>query len=187
MVNGLIHAGDAIAATAETALTLAYNDVASRSLNPVSVSGDLGGMTLTPGLYRSLSSLAISSGNLILDAQGNADAVFIFQMGSTLITASDLQVILQGSANADNVFWQVGSSATLGTGSVFQGNILASESITLTTGATLLGRALASNGAVTLDSNLVGIPVAVPEPGTFMLFALGIGLIARHRPMNRAA
>ena len=187
VVNGMIHAGDAIAATAETALTLAYNDVASRSLNPVPVAGDLGGMTLTPGLYRSPSSLAISSGNLILDAQGNADAVFIFQMGSTLITSSGLQVILQGGANADNIFWQVGSSATLGTGSVFQGNILASESITLTTGATLFGRALASNGAVTLDSNLVGIPVGVPEPGTFMLFALGFGLIARHRPMNRAA
>ena len=187
VVNGMIHAGDATAATAETALTLAYNDVASRSLNPVPVTGDLGGMTLTPGLYRSPSSLAISSGDLILDAQGNADAVFIFQMGSTLITSSDLQVILQGGANADNIFWQVGSSATLGTGSIFHGNILASESITLTTGATLFGRALASNGAVTLDSNLVVIPVAVPEPGTVMLFALGFGLIARRRAMNRAA
>jgi hypothetical protein len=187
VVNGMIHAGDAIAATAETALTLAYNDVALRSLNPVPVAGDLGGMTLTPGLYRSPSSLAISSGNLILDAQGNADAVFIFQMGSTLITSSGLQIILQGGASADNIFWQVGSSATLGTDSVFQGNILASESITLTTGATLFGRALASNGAVTLDSNPVGIPTVVPEPGTILLFALGFGLIARHRPVNRAA
>jgi hypothetical protein len=186
VVNGAIHGGDATAAAAEAALTLAYNDAASRSLNPVPVAGNLGGMILTPGLYRSTSSLAISSGNLTLDAQGNADAVFIFQMGSTLTTLSGLQVLLRGGANADNIFWQVGSSATLGTGSVFQGNILASESITLTTGAILYGRALASDGAVTLDSNLVRISV-VPEPGTFVLFALGFGLIARHRRVNRAA
>jgi len=175
--------------TAVGDMEAAYTDAAGRTLPDQTElgSGDIGGMTLTPGLYKSTSSLEISSGNLTLDAQGNANAVFIFQMASTLTTTSGLQVILSGGANPANIFWQVGSSATLGTGSVFQGNILASESITLTTGATLFGRALASNGAVTLDSNLVGIPAVVPEPGTVMLFALGFGLIARHRPMNRAA
>lgn len=187
VVNGAIHAGDAAAAAAEAALTVAYNDAATRSLNPVSVAGNLGGMTLTPGLYKSTSSLEISSGNLTLDALGDANAVFIFQMASTLITSSGLQVILSGGANANNIFWQVGSSATLGTSSVFEGNILAYQSITLATGATLNGRALASIGQVSLDGNHVTSPGVVPEPGTLVLFALGFGLIARRRPMNRAA
>jgi len=182
----MIHAGDAIAATAETALTLAYNDVASRSFNPAPVAGDLAGMTLTPGLYRYSSSLAISSGNLILDAQGNANAVFIFQMASTLTTTSGLQVILSGGANPANIFWQVGSSATLGTSSVFEGDILAFTTITLDAGATFNGRALAMGGAVTLDSNPVNIP-AVPEPGALAVFALGFGLLAWRLRVNQAA
>ena len=157
-VNGTIHAADSAAAQAKLDLTTAYNDAAGRSTSPISVSGNLGGQTLPPGLYKSTSSLAISSGDLTLDAQGDANAVFIFQMASTLTTTVGRQVILSGGAKAANVFWQVGTSATLGTNSVFQGNILADQSITLTTGATLNGRALTRIGAVALDSNAITTP-----------------------------
>lgn len=157
-VNGTIHAGNPTAAQAD--LTTAYNNAAGRT-GGASVSGNLGGLTLTPGLYTSTSSLEISSGDLTLNAQGNANAVFIFQMASTLTTTSGRQVILSGGAQASNIFWQVGSSATFGTTSVFKGNILALQSITLTAGATLDGRALARMGAVTLDANTVTRPAGV--------------------------
>ena len=157
-VNGTLHLGDAVAAQAQLDLTTAYNDAAGRTVGAVAVAGNLGGLTLTPGLYKSTSSLEISSGDLTLDAQGNANAVFIFQMASTLTTTAGRQVILSGGAQAANVFWQVGSSATLGTTSVFKGTILADQSITLTTGATLDGRALARSAAVTMDANIVTIP-----------------------------
>jgi hypothetical protein len=154
-VNGTIHLGDPAAAQAQLDLTTAYNDAAGRTLGAVTVAGNLGGQTLTPGLYKSTSSLAISSGDLTLDAQGDANAVFIFQMGSTLTTTSGRQVILIGGARAENIIWQVGSSATLGTTSIFKGNILALTSITVTTGAGVEGRLLARNGAVTLDANTI--------------------------------
>lgn len=157
-VNGATHAGDPAAAQAQTDLTIAFNDAAGRSVGAVTVAGNLGGQTLTPGLYTSTSSLEISSGDLTLDAQGSAQAVFIFQMASTLTTTAGRQVILSGGAKAANVFWQVGSSATLGTTSVFKGNILADQSITLNTGATLDGRALTRIAAVTLDSNTITKP-----------------------------
>ncbi len=158
LVNGAIHAGDSAAAQAQLDLTTAYNDAAGRTVGAVTVAGNLGGQTLTPGLYKSTSSLEISSGDLTLDAQGDANAVFIFQMASTLTTTSGRQVILSGGAKAANVFWQVGSSATLGTTSVFKGTIMADQSITLTTGATLDGRALARIAAVTLDANTITTP-----------------------------
>jgi hypothetical protein len=139
-------------------LTAAYNDTAGRTVDAIGIAGNLGGQTLAPGLYKSTSSLEISSGDLTLDAQGDANAVFIFQMASTLTTTVGRQVILSGGAKAANVFWQVGSSATLGTGSVFKGIILASASITVTTGAAVEGRLLAQTGAVTLDSNIIAIP-----------------------------
>jgi hypothetical protein len=157
-VNGAIHAGDSAAAQAQLDLTTAYNDAAGRTVGAVTVAGNLGGLTLTPGLYRSTSSLEISSGDLTLDAQGNANAVFIFQMASTLTTTAGRQVILSGGAKAANIFWQVGSSATLGTTSVFKGTIMADQSITVATGATLDGRALARIAAVTMDSNTITIP-----------------------------
>jgi hypothetical protein len=185
-VNGTIHINDASAIAAEAALLTAYNDAAGRTVGAITEAGNLGGMTLTPGLYKSTSSLEISSGNLTLDAQGNANAVFIFQMASTLTTTSGLQVILSGGANPANIFWQVGSSATLGTSSVFEGDILAFTSITLDAGATFNGRALAVGGAVTLDSNPVNIP-AVPEPGALAVFALGFGLLAWRLRVNQAA
>src|SRR5256885_4351939 len=160
IVNGTIHAGDAVAAGAQADLTFAYNDAAGRSTAPILISGNLGGRTLTPGLYKSATSLEISAGDLTLDAQGDSSAVFIFQMGSTFVTTSGRQVILAGGARAENIFWQVGSSATIGTTSVMKGNILADQSITLATGATLEGKALARIAAVTMDSNVVNRPAA---------------------------
>jgi hypothetical protein len=134
-------------------LTAGYIDAAGRA-GGTSEAGDLVGKTLTAGVYTSTSSLA-NSGDLTLDAQGNPNAVFIFQIASTLITGSGSHVILANGALACNVFWQVGSSATLGTNSTFAGNIMALTSITITTGVTLDGRALARNGAVTLDSDVI--------------------------------
>jgi hypothetical protein len=157
-LTGAIHAANPTSAAAMADLTTAYNDAAGRTLAPVTVAGNLGGLTLPPGLYKSTSSLSISSGDLTLDAQGDANAVFIFQMASTLTTTSGRAVILSGGAKSTNVFWQVGSSATLGTTSVFKGTIMADQSITLNTGATLNGRALARIGAVTLAGNAVVMP-----------------------------
>ncbi len=150
-VNGTIYASGPIASQAQADLTTAYNDAAGRT-TPALVSGNLGGMTLAPGLYKSTSSLAISSGDLTLDAQGDPNAVFIFQIASTLNMTSGRQVILAGGARAANIFWQVGSSATIGTTAVLHGTILAGVSISIQTGATLDGRALARTGAVSLDT-----------------------------------
>lgn len=150
-VGGATHAGDAQAAQAQSDLVIAYNDAAGRAATAI-VAGDLVGQTLTAGVYKSTSSLALS-GTLTLDGQGNPNAVFIFQMASTLTTASASNVNLINGAQASNVFWQVGSSASLGTTSSFTGTIMALTSITVTTGTVVKGRALAHNGAVTLDNN----------------------------------
>ncbi|MFZ4457010.1 MAG: ice-binding family protein [Bacteroidales bacterium] len=137
-------------------LTTAYNDAAGRtSTDIVTLSGNIGGLTLTPGLYKSTSSLAISSGDLTFDAKGNANAVFILQIASTLTTTSARKVILSGGALASNIFWQVGSSATFGTTSVFKGTLMVMQSITFNTGATLDGRALARTGGVTFAGNTI--------------------------------
>jgi hypothetical protein len=155
---GVQHAGDVTAAAALGDLTTAYNDAAGRSLCPITVAGNLGGQTLVPGLYKSTSDLAITSGDLTLDAQGDGDAIFIFQMASTLTTTTGRQLILSGGARATNVFWQVGSSATLGSTSVFAGTIMADQAITLDTGATLDGRALARIAGVSLDAATIAMP-----------------------------
>ncbi|MCC5875945.1 MAG: DUF3494 domain-containing protein [Candidatus Sumerlaeia bacterium] len=164
IVIGSIHAGNPAAAQAQFDLTVAYNDAAGRTTAPITVSGNLGGMTLFPGLYKSTSSLEITSGDLTLDAQGDPNAVFIFQMASTFTTTSGRQIILAGGAQPDNIFWQVGSSATFGSTSIIKGNVLALVSITLNTGATLDGRALARNGAVSMSSNTITKPSPVVPP-----------------------
>ena len=168
IVNGTTHLGDPTAAQAQGDLTVAYNDAAGRTLGSVLVAGNLGGQTLAPGLYTSTTSLEISSGDLTLDALGDPNAVWIFQMASTLTTTAGRQVILSGGAQAANIFWQVGSSATIGTTSVFKGNILAYTAITMNTGATLDGRALARNGAVALDGNTITVPTIVAPSVTLV-------------------
>jgi Ice-binding-like len=164
IVNGTIHAADAVALQAQSDLTTAYNDAAGRACNTVLTGQDLGGLTLTPGVYCFATSAQLT-GTLILNAQGNADAVFIFQIGSTLTTASNSTVSLINGAQSCNIFWQVGSSATLGTTTMFRGNILALTSNTAATGATVDGRLLARNGAVTLDNNVVTRAQCATSPG----------------------
>jgi hypothetical protein len=157
LTNGTIHAADAVALQAQADTTAAYLLLASETPTVDLTGTDLGGLTLVPGVYR-FSSAAQLTGALTLDAGGDPSAVFVFQIGSTLMTASNSSVLLQGGATECNVFWQVGSSAVLGTTTSFKGNILALTSITLTSGVTLSGRVLARNGAVTMDGNNVAIP-----------------------------
>lgn len=174
---GTIHAGDAVALTAQDDLTTAYNTLASQACN-VDLSGqDLGTVgTLTPGVY-CFSSAAQLTGTLTLNAQGNPNAVFIFKMGSTLTTASNAAVNVINGGSSCGVSWQLGSSGTLGTNTALMGNLVALTSITLNSGASVSGRVLARNGAVTLDNNAVssgacasfsgsGLPLAVPAAPT---------------------
>ncbi len=161
---GTTHAADAVALQAQSDLTTAYNNAAGQPLT-TSVSGDLVGRTLVEGVYKSTSSLALS-GQLTLDGQGNPGSVFVFQVASTLITASASSIIFINGAQACNVFWQVGSSATLGTASSFKGSILALTSITAQTNAVVEGRLLARNGQVSLDTNVVTTPVCNTTPTT---------------------
>ena len=169
-VSGAQHVADGAALAAQNDLTTAYNAAAGQA--PTTTGTELGGTTKTPGVYNSASGTFGITGTLTLDGQGDPNAVFVFQTASTLITAGSSSVVLTNSAQACNVFWQVGSSATLGTSSTLKGNILASASVTLTTGATVDGRVLARNGAVTLDTNTITkatcvvppVPVPVPVP-----------------------
>jgi hypothetical protein len=188
--GGVLHAADAAAAQAQSELTTAYG-VASGLACPGgnNLTGqNLGGLILTPGVY-CFSTSAQLTGILTLNALGNQNAEFIFQIGSTLTTASGSSIVLINNAQAGNVFWQLGSSATLGTTTVFAGNILAQSSITLTTGATLNGRALARTGAVTLDTNTFNAPAgtggngggngppATPAPSSLILVGLALACV----------
>jgi hypothetical protein len=139
-------------------LTVAYLNASGRTNCPIAVAGNLGGQTLTPGLYKSTSSLAISSGDLTLSGGGNPNGVFIFQVASTLTTTSGRTVILSDGARAANVFWEIGSSATLGTTSVMQGTVMAHDSISMLTGSVLNGRALVETGQVSLESGTITVP-----------------------------
>jgi Ice-binding-like/WxL domain surface cell wall-binding len=155
-VNGTVHVADSAAVQAQADLTTAYDNAAARTVS-ATIPVELGGTTQTPGVYDSAAGTFGITGTLTLDAQGDPNAVFIFEAASTLITASGSSVSLINGAQASNVFWVVGSSATLGTSSTLQGSILALTSITVTAGATIDGRALARNGAVTLDTNTVNL------------------------------
>jgi hypothetical protein len=152
--TGARHAGDAVALQAQSDVTAAYVDLAGRKCDVTLTGSDLGGKTLKQGVY-CFAAEAQLTGRLILDAEGNSDALFIFQIVSKLTTASNSSVAIINGAGQCNVFWQVGSSATLGTRTDFTGNILALTSIALNTGASLAGRALARNGEVTLDGNRI--------------------------------
>jgi hypothetical protein len=159
-ITGMFHSNDSVAMAAQADLLTAYNAAAGAAGGAV-LPADIGGQTLPPGVYKTTSaqpSLGIT-GTLTLDGGGDPNAVWIFQIVSTLTTAANnSEVIPINGADFHNVFWQVGSSATLGTFTIFKGTIMAQTSITLTTGATLYGRALAQTGAVTLDGNTVVVP-----------------------------
>ena len=209
IVNGVQNVANAVALQAKSDLVTAYNALAGLAVNTVLTGTDLGGLTLTQGVYFFASSAQLT-GQLILDGAGDPDAFWVFQIGSTLTTASNSSVVFQNEAgNNAPVYWQVGSSATLGTGTDFVGTIVALTSIGLNTDADIVcGRALARNGAVTLDDNTISIGpttgsttgcgslqlnggvvtgpgpgggeiIPAPEPATLLLFGFGLaGLFA---------
>ena len=177
--SGTLHSNDAVAVQAQTDLAAAYSAASGESCGTDLTSQDLGGLVLTPGSYCFASSAQLT-GILTLDALGDPNAVFLFQVGSALTTASNASVDLIDGGDGDDVFWQIGSSATLGAATDFTGTILAQTSITLGASATLsCGRALAEGGIVTLNTNTVSIDtpgcgsvagsIAVPEPATASL------------------
>lgn len=204
-VTGTVNQTNAVAAQAQIDATNAYNVLAAMPFTSDLSGFDLGGMTLTPGVYY-FSSTAQLTGNLYLDFLGNPNSQFVFLIGSALTTASGSTVSAANGGAGSGVYWQVGSSATLGTSSVFLGNVIALASVTMTTGASILcGRAIALTGAVTLDTNVIsgdcsnggdygsgnsdfgsqgfsggpGGPVAsVPEPSTLMLLLTGMTALA---------
>lgn len=157
VINGSQHVADAVSIKAKTDLTTAYNNAAGRPTASDVTGKDLGGMTLTPGVYEASTSMALT-GALTLNAQGDPAAVFIFKAGSTLVAATNSTVRFSNGGSACNVFWQVGSSATLHPSSEFVGTIMAQASATIETGTTIEGRVLARTGAVTLDTNVITAP-----------------------------
>ena len=156
VVNGATHATDAVAAKAQLDLTTAYDVAAGQPVSGANdlTGTDLGNRTLKAGAYRFTSSAQLT-GPLTLDAEGNPNAQFVFEIASALTTASASSVVLLNGANPCNVYWQVGSSATLGTTTAFQGNLMALASISLNNGATVIGRVLARNGQVSLINNVL--------------------------------
>jgi type VI secretion system secreted protein VgrG len=159
----MTHAGDAVASQAQTDATTAYDSLSTRACTADLSGRDLGGLTLTAGVYCFASSAQLT-GALVLDAAGRSDAVFIFKIGSTLTTASAASVrVINGGTGCD-VFWRVGSSATLGTGTTFSGSIFALASVTLNTNAKVDGRTVARTGAVTMDTNAVSLPICRSAP-----------------------
>jgi hypothetical protein len=186
IVNGATHAGDAVAQGAQADALTAYNVLAGLTPSANLTGMDLGGLTLLPGTYK-FNSSALLTGMLTLNFEGLNNQNIVFQIGSTITTASASSVLVINPGHNDNVYWQVGSSATLGTTTSFYGTIIALTSDTLNTGATdNCGRVIALNAAVTLDDNTVNIDSCVsapslPEPATIGLLApglVGVGVAA---------
>jgi hypothetical protein len=182
--NGILYtAADPVTAQAHTDLISAYT-AAQNALGGTPGPADLGGASLNPGIYTYASTAPWTAGTLTLDAQGDANGQWIFQIGSGLTTPAGATVLLLNGASADHVFWQIGSSATLGAANSFAGNILAQTSITLG-GGTLDGRALAIDGLVSITA---AETVNVPEPGTLLLLVSGVVSLfaSKRRPISVA-
>lgn len=163
VVNGTVHQTDAAADQAQSDATTAYDVAASLSPTQTGMT-ELNGLSLTPGVYSGGTLGLADTGELTL--AGGANSVWVFQAASTLTIGSDTRITITGGASSCNVFWQVGSSATIGTGAQFQGTVLAAQSVTATRGAVVVGRLLARNGAVTLDTNTITAPSGCATPGT---------------------
>jgi len=212
VTGGQVHAGTGAAQSGQAQLTAALASLGLMGAGTTLASADLSGLTLTPGVYTvhaGVSNLTTSLGALTLDGLGDANALWVFQMESTLITSADAVVNVINTGAGAGLYWNVASSATLGTSTSFQGNILAAANITLNTGATIgCGRALADVEAVNMDSNTISIdcsgtgeegsyglsggltpgPTSVPEPGTFLLFGFGLaGLFGLRKGLSTAA
>jgi type VI secretion system secreted protein VgrG len=155
-ITGTIHAGDSAAAQAHADLGIAYGALAGAVCEHNLTGQDLGGQTLAPGVYCFDTTVGVT-GALTLDGGGDSTAVWIFQVGTAITTATSASVVMAGSGKPGNVFWQVGSSATIGTATAFQGNLLAYATVTLVSGSSVVGRALAGNAAVPMDNNSISL------------------------------
>ena len=185
VVHGTIYSAGAVALAAQAAALTAYNSLAGQTATTAGIA-TFANTTLSPGVYRAPSSLGLT-GTLTLDGGGNAQAVFVFQTGSTLTFAVGSQVVLINGARSENVHWQVGSSATLDSAAVFAGTIFANTSITLGSGVSVDGRLFAINGALSLIGNTVSVPAsAIPEPATTSLLVAGFfGLVIGARRFHQ--
>lgn len=179
VVGGSLHASDPLALQAQADLTDAYNALTALAGSGIAIGASLGGVTLSPGVY-TIAADATLTGTLTLDAGGQTNPLFVILFSGTLTTATGSQMTLINGANADNVFFRL-DTATLGTSSSISANVLALNSITANTGTSINGRLLARNGAVTLDTNVVTVPAAVPEPSVAVLGALGLLALARRK------